>query len=68
MTKQITVSKMETPKHEGDWHDTPLRWTATGPGAEVQNFSTKKSAMQYASFRRKSATAAEACNLYVRAA
>lgn len=39
----------------GDWHDKPLRWKATGPGDEVQLFSTKRDATAYASIRRKSA-------------
>lgn len=54
MTSQITVSQMPFPKHEGDWHDRPLRWTVNGPANEVQNFSTKKDAMKFASLRRRS--------------
>ena len=50
----VTVSKLATPYHDGDWHDTPLRWTVIGPGKEVQNFSTKKDALKFASIRRKS--------------
>lgn len=49
----ITVSKLDCFERSGDWHDKPLRWRVGGPGAEVQKFSTRKDAEQYARLRRK---------------
>lgn len=62
--KKITVQKMETPKHEGDWHDAPLRWEVIGPGSELQRFSTKLNADTYAKIRRKAKDFAEASRQY----
>ena len=64
----ITVSKLDTPRYEGDWHDAPLRWSVEGPGAELQLFSTKKWADLYARIRRRSSNAAEAGNEFYRKA
>lgn len=49
----ITISKLDCFERSGDWHDKPLRWRVDGPGAEVQKFSTRKDAEQYARLRRK---------------
>lgn len=59
-TMQLTVSKLPRPEHCGDWHDRPLRWIVTG--AEIQKFSTKRDAQQWAKCRRGSASFTEACN------
>jgi hypothetical protein len=48
----VTVTRLDVPIHEGDWHDKPLRWTVRGPASEVQNFSTKKEALHWARIRR----------------
>lgn len=62
---QITVSQLPALIHEGDWHDRPLKWVATGPGDEHQNFSTKKDAMRFATLRRRSASFSEASRKFV---
>ena len=48
----------------GDWHDKPLRWSAVGPGTEIQKFRTRRDAEKYASRRRRSATQMEAISAY----
>ncbi|AKF13639.1 hypothetical protein PHIN3_376 [Sinorhizobium phage phiN3] len=63
MTK-IVVSKLAREIHDGDWHDAPLRWQVAGPGAEIQNFSTKKDALLYAKLRRKAKSFQEASDMY----
>lgn len=66
MTAQlVTVSALAVPYRDGDWHDKPLRHTVQGPGVDVQNFSTKKDALKYASIRRRAASQAEACRLFM---
>lgn len=64
---QIQVQQLATEIHDGDWHDKPLRWTVQGPASEVQNFSTKKDAMKYASCRRKSADFNAATTAFLKA-
>jgi hypothetical protein len=54
------------PEHCGDWHDKPVRYSVTGPNAEVQKFSTKKEAERYARMRRRAESQNEAMNRYVR--
>lgn len=49
---KITVSRLKHAEQCGDWHDKPLKWTASGPGTEVQKFSTRKDAEHYAKLRR----------------
>jgi hypothetical protein len=65
---KITIAKLATEIHDGDWHDAPLRWQVAGPGTEIQNFSTKKDAMLYARIRRKSDSWQAASTQYVREA
>lgn len=61
---KVKVSKLERPYHSGDWHDAPLKWTVQGPGAEVQDFSRKADAEEYAKLRRRN-TAAEASRKFI---
>lgn len=65
---KVTVTRMETPEHHGDWHDAPVKWQVKGPGKELQKFSTKKDATLYARIRRKCLTMNEACLAYMRQA
>jgi hypothetical protein len=62
----IRIEKLETPEHDGDWHDKPLRWIVNGPRKEGQKFSTKKDATLYAAIRRDSGDQQEAINRFVR--
>ncbi len=64
--ERVAVSALDNPYHDGDWHDKPLRYSVTGPGVEVQNFSTKKDATKYASLRRRAATQQEATRAFIR--
>ena len=61
------IEKLETPEHDGDWHDKPLRWIVLGPREEAQKFTTKKDAALWARIRRSSASFNEATNRYVAA-
>lgn len=47
----MTITRIPA-EASGDWHDKPLRWAVTGPGTEVQKFSTRKDARRYRSLRR----------------
>jgi hypothetical protein len=58
------IEKLETPEHDGDWHDKPLRWIVLGPANEAQKFTTKKEAALYARVRRSSASQLEAISRY----
>ena len=62
---KVRVDHMNTPRHEGDWHDKPLKRRAFGPGDELQLFSTKKEATLYARCRRASADAQQAQRNYL---
>jgi hypothetical protein len=59
------IEKLETPEHDGDWHDKPLRWIVLGPGDEAQKFSSKIDAALWARIRRSSASFSEAISRYV---
>lgn len=61
----LRIEKLETPEHEGDWHDKPLRWIVLGPGNEAQKFITKKDAALWARIRRSSVSDLEAFKRYV---
>ena len=60
----IRIEKLETPIHEGDWHDPPSRWQVIGPNKEIQRFSTKAQAQDYARLRRHCRTQLEAILRY----
>lgn len=62
----IRIERLARPIHEGDWHDTPLKWEVIGPGDELQRFSTRDDARRYRRIRRRSASFNEACNAYVK--
>lgn len=55
----VTITKIASPIASGDWHDKPMRYEVTGL-PEVQRFSTKKAALEWASLRPKFATFNEA--------
>lgn len=65
--ERLIVEPLPSPEHAGDWHDAPLKWIVRGPGAEIQKFSRKVDARQYASIRRKSPSFNAACSAFVRA-
>ena len=61
---KVVVEKLPHILHDGDWHDKPLKWTTKGPNKEFQNFSTKKNALEYAKYRRRSESDLEAIQKY----
>ena len=61
----IQITKLASPEYAGDWHDKPLRWLVTGPGAERQKFSTRAAARRYAKIRRNATSFAMASREYV---
>jgi hypothetical protein len=63
--KGIKVTRLGQVEHQGDWHDTPLRWQVTGPAAELQKFSTKAEAMTYAKIRRSTASSFDATAAFI---
>jgi len=60
----MNIVKLDRAIRDGDWHDKPLRWQVSGPGREVQNFSTKKDALLYRAIRRSSSNAQIAQRAY----
>lgn len=50
----VTVSRLPHVEQHGDWHDRPTRYIVEGPNGEVQKFSTKREAENYAIDRRRS--------------
>lgn len=62
----ITITKLPSPEHSGDWHDKPLNWLASGPDKEAQKFSTKKDALHYARIRHACGTQAEAISAFAK--
>lgn len=61
---QITVRKLETPVHHGDWHDPAHKWGVYGPRNEFQTFPRKKDAELYRKCRLNAGSMGEATNLY----
>ncbi len=66
LARLVRVSRMDKPQASGDWHDKPVRWQVSGPGSEVQKFSSRKDARLYASIRRRAASQKEAGDEFVR--
>jgi hypothetical protein len=62
---KITIAKLPSPEHSGDWHDKPLKWQVSGPGSELQKFTTQKEAKRYAKIRRHSRDFNEASSIFV---
>jgi hypothetical protein len=52
---KATIEKLDRPEQCGDWHDKPMRYVVKGL-PELQKFSTKKAAQQWASLRPKFAS------------
>jgi hypothetical protein len=50
---KITIIKLSSPEHHGDWHDRPLKWSVVGPGTEIQKFASKSEAAKYRSCRER---------------
>ncbi len=63
----MKIVKLDRAIRDGDWHDKPLRWQVSGPGSEVQNFSTKKDALLFKSLRRRSAGQQDAIRNFIEA-
>ena len=64
---KITITKLPTPEHHGDWHDKPVKWAVDGPGTERQKFTRQADARQYMGIRRRCKTDGEAMRIYINA-
>lgn len=52
---RISISKLPSPVHCGDWHDAPLKWEVVVAGQPLlrQQFRTQKNARLYAQCVRR---------------
>jgi len=65
MHTNITITKLSSPVHSGDWHDAPLKWAVLGPLTERQLFATKRDATIYKRLRKNAQNDFEATRAYI---
>ena len=65
MSTNITITKLSSPVHSGDWHDAPLKWSVNGPLTERQLFATKRDATIYKRLRRSAQSVQAATRAYI---